>query len=252
MTLEDLPNMDPDAWRARASEEVGFWQNWIRTEGAAWPEGYKRKTDPNAPLVPMVRNFLKEISFSFNRPVKILDIGSGPLSYVGTRCADYDVDLTVVDPLAAEYNKLLDEKNVTGVQRPEHGFFETAVQQFGTNTFDVVWCFNSLDHSIDPVAGLFNLLSVCRIGGGMILSFHPNEADEGGYQGLHQWNLDFEDGDMIVSQKGRKFSLMPLLRQQSIMALWRASETDKANDKGRVYLRVKKTSECNLSQAVIA
>ena len=252
MTNFELPDMDPDAWRARSSEEVNFWEQWVKTGGSAWPEGYKRKTDPNAPLVQMVEKFLGELNYDSSKVAKILDIGAGPLSYVGTRSDTYKVDLTVVDPLADDYNRLLDAKGVTGVARPQYGYFETATQQFGLNAFDLVWCFNSLDHSMDPVLGLFNLLSVCRIGGGLILSFHPNEADHGDYHGLHQWNLDYVNGSMIVSQKGRQLNLMPMLEQQEIVNLWQMEHEENENGKGRVFLKLKKTSECNLSQCLIS
>lgn len=244
--------MDPDAWRARSSQEVNFWENWVKTGGSQWPDGFKRKTNPDAPLIGTAEAFLTELGHDPARVCKVLDIGSGPLSYVGTKSDTYSIDLTIVDPLADDYNRLLDAKGVTGVARPQEGYFETATRQFGTNAFDLVWCFNSLDHSMDPLLGLFNLLSVCRIGGGLILSFHPNEADRGKYQGLHQWNLDYQEDKIVMSQMGRQMNLMPLLEQQQIVSLTQLEDDIAGGGKGPILLKVKKTTECNLSQCFIA
>lgn len=251
MVVSKLPDMDPDSWRARSSEEVGFWEKWITSNGGAWPDGFKRKTNPDAPLANIAAEFLGDLGVPKGQNVKILDIGAGPLSYVGYKSDAWGIDLTVVDPLAEEYNRLLDEQGVTRVQRPEFGYFETAMAQFGTNQFDLVWCFNSLDHSLDPVLGLFNLLGVCKIGGGLLLSYHPNEADDGDYQGLHQWNLDLSNGDMIVSQKGQVYNLKPLLSQQRVMAVWQLENEGEPGSKGRIFIKIKKIKECNLSQALI-
>ena len=252
MGQTSLPNMDIDSWRERSAEEVNFWENWIFTERSRWPQEYKRRTDPTTPMAKEVENFLDGLGLPADRTVKILDIGAGPLSFIGTNSEKYTIDLTVVDPLAEEYNRLLDQKNVTGVPRPERGYFETATTQFGAEAFDLVWSRNSLDHALDPVLGLFNLLNVCRIGGGLLLSFHPNEAEGGNYAGLHQWNLDYRDGEVVLSQKDRMVSLMPLLQQQKIVSISQPEKTQKKAGKGRVNIKVEKIVECNLSQCLIA
>ena len=164
----------------------------------------------------------------------------------------HDIDLTVVDPLADDYNRLLDQTNVTGVPRPVAGYFETATAQFGPDAFDVVWCCNSLDHSIDPVLGLFNLLNVCRTGGGLLLSFHPNEAEGGNYGGLHQWNLDLVDDRLTLSQKGKSVDLARILEQQNVVSQRQFGHGGAKSGKGRVMIKIKKTTECNLSQCLIA
>jgi len=251
MGQAELPEMDLSSWRERSSEEVGFWQNWILTKGKKWPEDFIRRTDPTTPVIGQIKNFITQLGIKPGERVSILDIGSGPLTMLGNASDQHEIDLTLADPLADEYNRLLDEVDVTGVPRPQTGYFETASSQFGSEAFDIVWCRNSLDHSLDPVLGLFNLLDVCKMGGGLLLSFHPNEADYGNYEGLHQWNLDLEEDTLIVSQKNRRFNLMPLLEQQEIIDIRRSPTSEKEKSKGRVIVRVKKTSSCNLSQCLL-
>jgi len=249
MADADIPEMNRDTWTERSEHEMGFWNSWVASEGMKWKEGYQRKTDPNATLAPMVENFLPTIGFAPGAHVKILDIGSGPLSWIGTKSDNYTIDLTAVDPLADQYNAMLDRKGVSGVGRPVKGFFEDALWQLGANQYDIVWSANSLDHSIDPVLGLFNIINVCKIGGGVILMFHPNEAEGEDYNGLHQWNLDVIDGALILHQKGRKFSLMPLIENQSNVSVQRIGNSDK--DKAKIVVKFKKTQDANISQAVM-
>jgi SAM-dependent methyltransferase len=130
------------------------------------------------------------------------------------------------------------------------GYFETALAEFGENSFDAVWCFNSLDHSIDPVHGLFNLLSVIKIGGGLVLSFHPNEAEGGKYGGLHQWNLDIDDEGLFLNQKGKQMRLQGLIGQQKIIRR-HAPKNATGVQKERVTYLIKKVANVTLSQALL-
>jgi SAM-dependent methyltransferase len=250
-TLEDTITWDRDAWIQSAPSEVVFWDKWILNGGANWPKDYQRRTDPKAPLSPIVLELLAGLDFDPHKQLKVLDIGSGPLSYVGYDHETHGVDLTVVDPLANEYNSLLDSVNIKDVPRPQKGFFETALGDFGENQFDVVWCFNSLDHSIDPLYGLFNLLSVVNVGGGLILSFHPNEAEGGKYKGLHQWNLDIDSDGLLLSQKGKQTRINGLLAQQKVLKRHGSPEGAGAS-KGRITYLIKKIANVNLSQALLS
>ena len=248
-SLQNTATWDREAWTVRAPAEVEFWDRWITSKGDRWPVDFQRRTDPNAPLTPMLVDLLPHLDLSPGQTIRVLDIGSGPLSYVGYAHDTYQVELTAVDPLSDEYNRLLDSVGVTGVTRTRPGYFETALADFGAGSFDVVWCFNSLDHSIDPVLGLVNLLSVVKIGGGLILSFCPNEAEQGKYKGLHQWNLDLDDDGLVLTQLGRKTSLQGLIDQQKIVK--RMVGGARAGAKERVTYLIRKTANVNLSQALL-
>jgi hypothetical protein len=64
-------------------------------------------------------------------------------------------------------------------------------------SFDIVAIRNALDHSINPILGLYNMLSVCKIGGLILLEHAENEAQHENYIGLHQWNITKKDEDLI-------------------------------------------------------
>lgn len=243
------PEKDHADWKERSVEEVGFWKKWIRTGGMRWKEGFERKTDPRAPLAPLVERFLPVLNFEKGSEIRILDIGSGPLSWVGTTHPDHEISLTAMDPLADEYNAELDNKGVSGVGRPIKGYFETALWQLGAARYDIVWCANSLDHSIDPVIGLYNIINVCRDGGGVILMFHPNEAEREEYAGLHQWNLNTDGQRLTLTRKGQRFDLMKLLDGQADIQVLNLGGTDK--DKPRLVVFFRKVRDCNLAQVLI-
>ena len=237
-------------WKKNTPSEIKFWDKWINNKGDQWPADYIRRTDPNSELVGWILELINEADIEVTNNLKILDIGSGPLSYVGYKSDKYIIDLTVVDPLANEYNSLLDKNNIKNVPRPQKGYFETAIHDFGENSFDIIWCLNSLDHSIDPLIGLYNLLTVCRIGGGVVLSFHRNEAEIGDYQGLHQWNLDsLEKEGLILTAHNKKINLQGLLDQQFYKFNFLAAGN--GGHKGRVVYFIKKLKNCNLSQAIM-
>lgn len=249
MAEADVPKMDIDAWKDRAQSEVGFWQHWVQSKGDQWPDDFNARANPETPLLAELQHFLDELGTDRAAPTEILDIGSGPLSILGYKSPGREIRLTLVDPLASSYNQILDQGGIAGVPRPQTGYFESALGQFGENRFDVVWCRNALDHSIDPLLGLHNLISMCKIGGGLMLSFHPNEADGGDYEGLHQWNLDKRGDRIILAQKGQEVDLTPLLRAQKLLSI--TQEGTSTNFKGMIRIRLQKLRASNLSQAMM-
>jgi hypothetical protein len=36
-----------DKWFDGVNFEVGFWQNYLKTKGARWPDDYRNRLDPN-------------------------------------------------------------------------------------------------------------------------------------------------------------------------------------------------------------
>ena len=70
--------------------------------------------------------------------------------------------------------------------------------QFGENRFDMVFSRNALDHSADPLAGIRQCLLTAKPGCHVVLMHFLNEAKLQNYQGLHQWNFDWRNGQFII------------------------------------------------------
>ncbi len=242
----ESPSMDLSTWRANAAQEMGFWVEWIENRGGKWPDDFKRRVSGDHPLPELVEQELERAGIPPEADVKIIDVGSGPLSYVAGRHDKFKVELTAVDPLANDYNALLDAEGIVPSVRVEEGFVETLGGAFPRDHYHVVWCCNALDHALDPVLGLFNLLLVCRPNGVVLLLFHPNEADGGRYGGLHQWNFDVVDGQFMIEQTGRKLNVSRLVESQCSISTRRFGA--KKGGKERILVRLERMGPLNLTQ----
>jgi hypothetical protein len=84
--------------------------------------------------------------------------------------------------------------------RPVPG--ERLIDHFGPDRFDVAYSRNALDHAVDPVLIVENMLGVVRSGGHVVLRHMRNEGVRQSYVQLHQWNFDERGGHLIVWRPG--------------------------------------------------
>ena len=196
--------------RVALEQEVEFWRNWFATGGLQWPEHYRFCTDPDSEVDdPLLREILAACPQS---TVSILDVGAGPITGIGFRYPDKQLAITAVDPLASAYDGILSEHGVEPPVRtlPLHG--EQLPDRFRPGSFDLAFARNALDHSVDPLPIIRNMIAVVRRGGHVVLRHVPNEAVTQGYGQLHRWNFDERDGRCIVWRRpGRERDLAAVL-----------------------------------------
>lgn len=193
-------------------EELGFWYRWLRDRGDPWFWDYDRRTNPRAPLQAVYRELIRA------RPgarVRILDVGSGPLTTVGTRWPRRRVSVTAVDPLANRYNELLDRFGVTVPARPIKGDAEQLTELLPRGSFDLACATNSLDHAIDPVRAIRQMLQLVKPGRHVVLDHRADEGELMGYTALHQWNFRAEDGRFVVWRPGSRVDASSLLESEA-------------------------------------
>lgn len=130
--------------------------------------------------------------------VSILDVGAGPVTSVGRRYDGVPLNVVAVDPLAKKYNRLLDSAGLEPPVRTEQVEGERLLERFGEEKFDITYARNALDHAVDPVLIIEQMLAVVRPGGYVVLRHGTNEAVQQGYSQLHQWNFDAREGTLIV------------------------------------------------------
>jgi SAM-dependent methyltransferase len=184
-----------DLWRQELRREVGFWTTFVTTKGADWPRAWSRLVDPGGPVKDQ---FIKDkIALVDANPVKILDVGAGPLSVVGATYPGKELEITATDVLADEYDRMLAEAGVKPPVRTQRCRGEDLLEHFGPDRFDLVFARNSVDHSVDPLVILKNMLAVAKPGGFVLLRHYRNEGECQEYEGLHQWNFDVE-GDRLL------------------------------------------------------
>jgi SAM-dependent methyltransferase len=188
----------PPAFNRRTAlgQEVEFWRNWLATGGLQWPEDYRFRTDPDAEVDdPVLRQILQAIP---QAKVSILDVGAGPITGIGFRYPGKELALTAVDPLAREYDRILSEHGLEPVVRTEPLRGEDLLSRFAPDSFDVAFARNALDHAVDPLPIIRDMVAVVRPGGYVVLRHAVNEAVTEDYGQLHQWNFDESDGRCLV------------------------------------------------------
>lgn len=198
-----------DRWAEGVANEVEFWGQVISGEG---PNGHfnsdlQRRLDPETKVLSYLRAHLPT-----DRTPRILDVASGPVTNVGWRNGEQRLDVTAVDALADEFNALLDAHGLTPPVRTRRGDGETLDQLFPADHFDVVHIRNGLDHCYDPLRVLDNALKVTRPGGAVFVVGYLNEAEFESYIGLHQWNVDVRDGDIVIWRPDETHSLKAIFK----------------------------------------
>lgn len=210
---------DPVEGRTEAlSEEVDYWRNWLATRGGKWREEFEYRLDPSSEVADAV---LREVIERTPRDsVSVIDVGSGPASMVGSVLPGKSIALVAVDPLADDYNRLLDEAHVSPPVRPRRVAGEQLVEAFGCGSFDVAYARNSLDHAVDPVLIIDNMVDVVRPEGRVVVRHVRNEGTRQAYVQLHQWNFDERDGCLVVWRPGVQIDVNAVLAGRAEVKCW--------------------------------
>jgi SAM-dependent methyltransferase len=189
-------------WERGLPTEVGFWSEYIATRGLQWPAEFERRFDPAAPLAErLLLDVLQHIDGDI---VRILDVGAGPTTSLGTTHPSKRLAIAAADPLGDEYARLLDDAGIEPPVRTQSVAGEELSRAFEPASFDIAYARNALDHSIDPLQILREMLAVVRPGGFVVLRHYENEAKTMRYEDLHQWNFCVEDGRLVVWNERRR------------------------------------------------
>jgi SAM-dependent methyltransferase len=199
-----IPQSAYSKWKAEIESELGFWDSYFRTKGLQWADTYGVRFDPDLPLqsrpTALIPRSLTE--------VHILDVGAGPLTYLGKKCAGKQLCITAVDPLADEYDRILDKYQVQPLIRTKRLVAEDLTKEFPSNTFDLVFARNCIDHAYNPERAILQMIEVVKKGSYVLLEHRANEADNENYQGLHQWNFSIStNGDFWISSKSKELNM---------------------------------------------
>ncbi len=222
-------------WQTRGRRsELAFWGAWlVGAPGAEeWESDRVFRFSPDAEIRdPLVR---AELERTPERDISILDVGAGPVTSLGFRYPGKNLTIAPVDPLADDYARLL---RAAGLQPPVTTIRvagEALLEHFGPQRFDVAYANNSLDHSTDPVVIISNMVGVVRRGGSVLLRHSRNEGEQQRYEGLHQWNFDVVDDDLVVWNNAVEVNVRRVLRDRAAVESW----IDHGDDQGQVLARL--------------
>ncbi len=102
-TPTDESSANHQQWLAGHRDEIAFWDEWLATRGGLWPDSFRNRIDPQRPLQPFFEALLPPDCMQ----ARILDVGAGPLTFVGFQSPKRSLEVVAVDPLAPAYDDLL-------------------------------------------------------------------------------------------------------------------------------------------------
>lgn len=190
------------------ASEVTFWDDYFATEGGElYGQYYHLRFDPDLPL----QDFVFECLPRSSTEPHLLDVGAGPLTYLGKQINGQKIKITAIDPLADAYDDILSRHNIQPLVRTQKVQAESICETFRENTFDLAFARNSLDHAHDPVSAIQQMLHVVKPGCSVLLLHRENEASTQHWYGLHQWNFAHNAEGFCISSRLRTVNLDKLL-----------------------------------------
>jgi SAM-dependent methyltransferase len=199
--------MQREQWSRGIESELAFWKRWLETKGLSWPGDYAWRTNPNAELQRSITSHLGGFS---GGPLRVLDVGAGPMTTVGKKFLGAPIELTAVDALADAYDQL-DFPPGLPLVRTQKCDNELLSVTFDPDSFDVVFARNTLDHGYDPVLAIKEMIKVAKPGGLIVTEHLANEALAEKWQGFHQWNFHVVDADFKIADHEKTHSLSEVI-----------------------------------------
>lgn len=194
------------SWRAGIAYETEFWTRWFDTKGLVWPDDYLARMAPAPVAAQLMQLIPPEVA-----DARVLDVGAGPVSRIGSFLPGRAGSVRAVDPLAKRYRAIIAAAGVSVPLATEFAFAEDLSARFDAASFDLVTCTNALDHAMEPVWGLLEMMMITRPGGHIFLNHRRNEAEFEGYSGFHQWNFDVADGEFVIWNRGARVNMNRML-----------------------------------------
>jgi SAM-dependent methyltransferase len=203
-------------WNAGLPDELVFWDRFLGTRGAEWPEDYRARLAPETPFQVNLSRFLEDVPAD---TVRILDVGAGPLTKLGKTHQTKCLDIVATDPLAAHYDRLLAKYQIEPVVRTIAVAAEELSSHFPRDTFDFATAFNCLDHAYDPLQAMREMIAVVKPSRYAYLAHSENEAEKQNWSGLHQWNFTAERGEFVIRSRSRQINVSHKLRREAYLTV---------------------------------
>ncbi|MEA1923665.1 MAG: methyltransferase domain-containing protein [Pseudomonadota bacterium] len=165
--------------------ELKFWEKLASGRSGKWNKEYTRRLDPDSEVSGHHRQILDH---HYSSGMKILDVGSGPLSGIGHCYNGNRLSIYACDPNAEEYNLQLDKHGITPPVQTMYARGENLSGDI-KGKYDWINCDNALDHTSNPNKVITEMQKVLRPGGIISLLHVIDEGLKEGYRGYHKWNI---------------------------------------------------------------
>lgn len=192
-------------------KEELFWRYWVKTGGVRSAVTLRPLLDPERPFTPMLRRCVDDLG---KQKIRVLDVGSGPITHIGRSHPFLVVEVIATDFLADRYNRILSSHKISPPVKTIFADAERLTDLFAENSFDLVVANNSLDHCASPIQAIHEMIKVASPGGCIFLRHRQNEAVRSKYRGLHQWNFSEENGNPYLWSRTERLDLNNYLLPQ--------------------------------------
>lgn len=222
---------DPCISQVGIDEEILFWR-YSLTSGL---HDYRLVEKPfGQNLIDLIESGL---GCSPNKAV-VVDVGSGPLTTLGTQWKDKELQVYATDTLGNEYRSMLEEFSLTPPVMPIFAEAEHLDCLFEIDSVDLVCCSNALDHCRDPLAAIDSMLSILKPGCFIFIWSFENEGAQERYQGMHQWDLYEHKGDFYIAGPENDVSIKNLLEKKAeVSCKW---YPDGPGNRGHIEVLIRK------------
>ncbi|HKX46828.1 MAG TPA: class I SAM-dependent methyltransferase, partial [Planctomycetota bacterium] len=192
------------------ADEIAYWDAELSLRGVH-AEYMRRRLDPARRreeypiwLEPVID---ARAELCGRRPLRAVDLGSGPLTTLAWGHEHGALVVDAVDPLADEYRKLIERHRVAYPVIPRRGFGETFADVVGRGAADLVYSRNALDHAEDVQRCFEQAAEALTAGGVFALEVFAYEGRREGYNGLHQFDFHCEAGRLHCLHRGQRPAL---------------------------------------------
>lgn len=221
--LKKVYNRATGSWESGLGSEIKFWDDWLSNYGLRWPEEYRNRLNLTYPLAENLRKCIDHLP---QKDIKILDVGAGPLTSLGKKHPSKRLIIIPTDALAKHYDALLEKHHIHPPVRTLAVEAERLTNFFPSNTFDLVYARNSIDHCYNPLEAIRKMLVVLKHDCFLVLEHSENEAESELYSGLHQWNFTINrKGAFIIKGKSRYIDVSRELAHASVVSCYRNNTT---------------------------
>ena len=203
--LRRLRKQGTDWDKALHTDELSFWEQALTDPEGKWlASEFNERTNSTLELQPYLQEL---IPAPVGARVRILDVGAGPLTRLGKQWKGRSLEIVPLDPLAEQYDKLLDGRHIVPPVRTIYGLAENLTSLFPESSFDLAYASNSLDHSRNPVQAIEQMVQVVKPGAYVYLWHFANVGVVELYGGLHQWNFDIVNDEFVISDGRERLCL---------------------------------------------
>ena len=151
--------------RAQEIAEVGPAQRWEGLQQGEidyWDEMLGSiRMNPKRPLQPYLMNL---IDAPLGSRLELLDVGAGPMTFLGHKWQGREIYITALDPNASEYDRLLAKHELDPPCRTTVGYVEDLSAFVQMSSFDLVHARNCIDHSKDPLKAIDQMVCAAKPG----------------------------------------------------------------------------------------